>query len=303
MAPLRFTVDVEGHPRTLFSVRMRNNGEITLGVTYPIILDREGVAASLRETPSTERVPVTQQYYSIHPSHSSPTGINVIKRTTRLANGKKISGDHYTKVIKEKENFAFLFTRRCGLLNRPNFIPRGTFEKASLGTYQPTSFTLIFGVIISAAETEFSIDKPDYFKRVPEPFFSIVQKEFENIRITVLSSFINLPSVPYWLTANVLTFRPEELEPGTYDIGNGLPSMICGRLFARHAKEFMLDLIERTEPVESRRLLAGNHVDLFPEGLLSADKFQRFSKDRALYRFLSAHGVQPYILTFSRGKA
>jgi hypothetical protein len=105
---IRFTVDLDGHPRSLFSA-VKGRDEITLGLKSEYINDRQGDALRGQDVPKQSPSEVIEHRYSIHPSHQSKQNINVVKQTMLMANGRKLSTRHHTKVIKSGRNFALIF--------------------------------------------------------------------------------------------------------------------------------------------------------------------------------------------------
>ena len=132
MPAKRFVVDLDGLPRSLFSV-VEKRDETTLGLKSHMHNMKLGQHSPL-SIPFGKPSEVIQQKYSIHASRESERGINVIKQTMLLADKRVIPYYHYTRAIKSGKDFAFLFCRRCGELNRPEFVARGT-SHISLGSY------------------------------------------------------------------------------------------------------------------------------------------------------------------------
>jgi hypothetical protein len=202
MADIRFTIDVAGHPRSLFSITERKD-EVTLGLKSPLIVNKDGKAPSPIETPDVEPSQIREQRFSIHPSPNSPMRITAIKQTRILANGRRDYLRHYTRAIKDGEKFALIFSRRCGRLESPEYIPKGKFTNISLGAFEPDNFSLIYSVIVAANGLNFSPDFDLYEKGI-----SIKQVPLKNFQIVVLWTFINIRAQPTTFSTFELTFRP-----------------------------------------------------------------------------------------------
>jgi hypothetical protein len=199
MSITRFTIVVAGQPRSLFSITERGD-EVTIGLKSPFGLDRAGLADHPTETPNIQPSAIREHRFSIHPSHKSAKGISAIKMTRILANGRKDYSRHYTKVIKKGNKFALIYARRCGQLDRPEFVPTGNFTNISLGTYDPAAFTLIYSIVIAAKGLKFD--------PAPNPNLAglnILETDFKNLRIIVLWTFVNIPSRPYFFSVAATT--------------------------------------------------------------------------------------------------
>ena len=225
MGTVRFTIDVNGQPRTLFSVVERRN-DVTLVLKSAHFNARHGSAVFLEYFPSNTSSKIIENRYSIHPSPSSDS-INVIKHTMVLANGDRIHNRNYTQVIKKKERFTLVYCRQCGNIALPRYAAQGKFTNVSLGSFEPQYFTLMYGVFVGASDAEFA---GQYEARI----LNVLQHKFDKIRIVVFWTFMNIASPPQWLTLFFSTIPPEKLEPGIHDYGLGLAPDECGPYFGNH---------------------------------------------------------------------
>lgn len=151
-----------------------------------------------------------------------------------LADKRVIPYYHYTRAIKSGKDFAFLFCRRCGELNRPEFVARGT-SHISLGSYDPTRFVLIYAVLVGARETEFSHQIP--------MAVNVKQVVFNNLSLVVLWSFLSVPTHPSFFSVHISN---DPKDPKSW-IGD--PADQCVRLYAKHAMDLREELFELQEKV------------------------------------------------------
>ena len=261
MPAKRFVVDLDGHPRSLFSV-VESGDETTLGLKSSSHNMKLGQGAPL-SIPISNPTEILQQKYSIHPSPESEQGINVIKQTLLLADGRKIPYYHYTRAIKSGENFAFVFCRRCGQLEQPHYIARGT-SHISLGSYDPTRFVLIYAVIVGAKETEFSHQSPIAV--------NVKQVVFNNLRLIVLWSFLSVPSHPSTFSAHISN-DPRDPESWLGDSADE-----CVRFFAKHAidlREELFELQEKAHPPEDMAIFR-RFGQFFQVGFTDTREYQNY---------------------------
>jgi len=194
----RFTVEVLGQPRSLFSVSENKDHTLTLRLTNLGLHKTYGQNSS-----EISRLPaILHQYYSIHSSKTSPEGVNAIVQHKIVEGPHEYETRHYTKAIKRGNAFASLFFRRCTTLTHPSYIPkprRGTM--VSIGRYDPSAFTLFYNVVAGARGYELAIDDP----KIAASFF-----DFRNVRITVLSVFVSIPASNSSYTGHSETSADEE---------------------------------------------------------------------------------------------
>jgi hypothetical protein len=179
--PLRriiYTVNVAAKDRVLFSILEKSDGELIVpirtaekyGLNY-----QEGAA-------------IQEQRYSIHPSLKSQD-FTTVKHTTNLANGGQVVSVLLTDAVKRKTGFSLIFVRRvpdtspdkCILSERDR--ERRTI--ISLPEYDPTKFTLFYGLVIGSPEVPFVASHPEV---------TPVVKHFQRFTIIALASILTLPS-------------------------------------------------------------------------------------------------------------
>jgi hypothetical protein len=194
----RFTIEVNGHPRSLFSVVETPTGNLTIGLRAGKYHKERGEHVS----PQTKRKRVLNQYYSIHPSLDSAEGINAINHHKYYETGK-IEQSHYTRAIKRGDKYAFMFVKRSNELNSPANIPKPNRGKIiSIGKYDPKFFTLIYGLVASARGHDFGLVTP--------PEISSTFYDFKRVRLTVLSTFVSMPSSDFSMSWHMTTEIPSD---------------------------------------------------------------------------------------------
>jgi hypothetical protein len=209
---VRFTIDAEGSPRTLFGITEQTtatgHGDLKLHLKSPWednILDENKMYTS--KGPNPERR-VLNQYYSIHPSTESPNRINVLKQTRILANREYLERAQYTQAIKGGNSFAYMFCRRCPTMTQQPFVSRRSAkDNVSLGAYDPKLSTLIYAVMAGAANTVFAPDRNPLFDPI-----NVYQRKFKSVRIIVLWTFFCVPASGS-LTEHISTQQPDPHAP------------------------------------------------------------------------------------------
>lgn len=94
-----FCINVDGSPRSLFTVYEQNDGELILTI-------KSGETIGLQEGGKK----ILQQRYSIHLNQNSPD-YNVIKQTITVE-GEEIATVALTDAIKKASGFAHIYSRR-----------------------------------------------------------------------------------------------------------------------------------------------------------------------------------------------
>ena len=203
MGITRFTIDVHGQPRSLFSVIVRKD-EITIGLKDFGPMERMGPSNGASfPPPMIPPSKVKEQRFSLHPSQKSAAGINVIKFTNVLASGRKDTVSHYTRAIKSADKFSLIIAHRSGNLDRPELIPRGKFTQVSLGRYSPDSFVLLYRIILSAPTLSFAAD-PALWS------LNIIEHDFNWVKITVVWTFLTRRSSRGSFSTLPVTYPPDE---------------------------------------------------------------------------------------------
>jgi hypothetical protein len=218
---VRFTIFAGEAARTLFSVSENKKSSLTLRIKRMPRLTLPGQPVEIAPAE------VLSQKYSIHASQDSEHGINYVHHTAVLDEGLgPLESTFVTRALKNEGAFTRLYTQRCGDLRRAAFISKGTAPKTvSLGCYNPDHFTLIYVVLASAPSTAFEC-APDYV--------NIAYQDFKIARITVLWTFLALPSGDA-LTAH--HHRAVIDDPELFDDGSSAEECVIEFLEERHTLE------------------------------------------------------------------
>jgi len=93
------------------------------------------------------------QKYSIHASADSAYNNTYINHTMLMSDKSKFKTEYVTQALKGKQNFVFLFCRRCADLRIPTFrVKARDTNLIKIGSYNPDFFTLFYAVIVCAPE-------------------------------------------------------------------------------------------------------------------------------------------------------
>ncbi|HUQ35685.1 MAG TPA: hypothetical protein VM144_04845 [Aestuariivirga sp.] len=161
---------------------------------------------------------VIQQKYSIHASNKSQKGINYIHHTMVFDNNTKRENVHVTKAIKNKENFAFLFCRRCSDLRKPEYLTADDgVDNKSLGNFDPDFFTLFYAVMACSVEERADIEDLRggfYFGK-----YNQSRQNFRTVSLIILWTFLSLPTHRTSLTYHKQTVAPENTTNPDLDKG------------------------------------------------------------------------------------
>lgn len=203
---LRFTIKTQDGARTLLGVTVRPKGDLILSL-YP--------AASYRPTgvlPSESDPDIVEQRYSIHPSHNSADGVNVIKQTLALSVGEPIETFNYTKAIKNKDGFTHIFSRRpAGFVGTRYDVPKDGVPQIQLTMVNTTKYTLCYSVYVSHQDIIFRTRPHDC---------NIFQKVFGDFRLVIVWSFMPFPAHRTGQLLHTMTVDPKEAGADSYLRGN-----------------------------------------------------------------------------------
>ena len=197
---IRFTIDVQGRPRTVFQITENWNGDLTLSTTSGGKHLNFTIFGKYDSEKFESEFQNGDMNISVHRSKESKLYNGI---TCKIQDhGRQITKSvHLTSALKIHDNFAVLFFKVAGDLTRPRYeVPAGDrFIHVSLGEYAPHKDQLRFMVVLSNAGTEF----PQDIEHVTNTAFF----ELRQFRITVLWSYLNHPSVPQANDAFVYTTR------------------------------------------------------------------------------------------------
>jgi hypothetical protein len=187
-AKTRFTIDVNGEPKTVFSIFETKCGDLNLHITG------KGKAYKTENLSNLVVVPddAVFESYDMHISmHLTPTHpeVNLIKWTQEFSNRKE-EIYHPSTAIKQDNLFAPVLFRVCGDLaaDRYSIKDKPGELRISLGAYDPRRGQLRFMVVCSRP------NKP--FQKIDDHPSNLTQHIFSNFTLTVIWSYLNMPSHP-----------------------------------------------------------------------------------------------------------
>jgi hypothetical protein len=235
---VRITIDIAGKPRRLLSASEGKHGDI-------ILVSKAGQFHLLGSPPppsaspfsKTNRVPIIEQRYSVHPSKGSPDGVNVLKHTLSLGNGESYSSVHYTKALRTKDKAAHLFTRCFPDMSDARYEVPAESKNMGLGDYDQSEFMLVISFYICSAECAFLSGAGQDFTALEVPI--------AGYKLIVLWSFLSSPSPPNGQLLHTVTLPPELAPPGFFEqtvAGHGPQSAIAQ--FRKHREFIRADFIK-----------------------------------------------------------
>jgi hypothetical protein len=197
----RFTIDVDGSPRTVLSILENpNSHDLNIhitggGATYSADSLKDLVAGT-----EEENYEPSEKHITIHNSPKSKEN-NVIKRTIVYSSKEPDSSVQVTGAIKTDNLYTPALFRVCGDLGRERYeIPENhNDEVISLGSYTPNKDQLRFMVVVSDIDQPF---EPD----IEHPSNDMVIL-FEKFSITLIWSYLNQPSHPHAIDFFLSTTR------------------------------------------------------------------------------------------------
>lgn len=187
----RFTIDVDGSPRTVLSVLENpNNYDLNIhitggGGTYSADSLKELVAGTEEENYES-----TEKHITVHNSLQSKEN-NVIKRTIEYPGRRLDSSVQVTGAIKANKLYTPALFRVCGDLSRERYRTSKNHadDAISLGSYTPNKDQLRFMVVVSDVNHPF---EPDI-----EHSSNDMVIVFEKFSVTLIWSYLNQPSHPH----------------------------------------------------------------------------------------------------------
>ncbi len=171
----RFSIQVPGGIRTLFTVVEKPNGEL--------IIPLKGAQRFGADWATAENV--LEQRYSIHPSPRSKD-FNVIKLTLNLESGRSVTTVALTDAAKLKNGFSIVFVRRCQrLIDSEPEQPNPKEKTFSLARFDPALFNFIHALFVGHPETNFTVTDPNVV---------INSFSFRRFKLVIMASLYQLPS-------------------------------------------------------------------------------------------------------------
>lgn len=210
-ASKRITINVDGIPRTLFSIAERPNGDVyithrTIGSFSPMV---SHAGSAITEQHNARLI---EDRISIHESKYSADAVNVVKYTLAFENNVSYSSVYYTHAIKSGSGASYLFTRRYPDLRNHFYNSSGDETlNIELGSYNPSYFTIVASVFVCA---------PNYHLMEGDGRdFTVKQIPFGKCKLVVLWSYLSHGSLPSFYTLHAGTKPPEEDSEKFYNPG------------------------------------------------------------------------------------
>jgi hypothetical protein len=151
----------------------------------------------------TDKAPIIEQRFTIHPSLKSADGMNLIKHTLVFGNGETYSATHYTTALKTGTGAAHLFTR-CFPDMRPEKYEAPAEEKnISLGSYDPEKFMLVVSFSVCAKHCKFLSGEGRGF--------TVREINIGDYKLIVFWSFLTFNSVSDGYLLHTVTLPPEKV--------------------------------------------------------------------------------------------
>jgi hypothetical protein len=176
MARIRVVAIVDGAYRGLFSVLEKPSGELIIPVTHG------GRYADASKLDYGTAATILEERISIHLSPNSEE-FTTIKRSTVLADGRRITAVALTDAVKRKSGFSNIFVRRYENLSGEGYAPIG---KAKIGDrllvvpeHDPKFDTIFGDLYLSHPDVEFKIAEKD-------PMLHIEAIKFRNFQLVVM---------------------------------------------------------------------------------------------------------------------
>lgn len=289
----RFAINVNGTPRSLFTVRISNQGSLLLSLKRPKMFRDFGVIVEDSGKTVEHGKEIAEQRFSVHPSPFLPDE-NVIHYTMYVDGSPKIEHRHYTRAIKINRRFALMFAKRCTDLSIGRYnLSSGKGEVISICEYHPTKFTLFCSVLVGPSGLPFDVPNFDCCE-----FHNIVEREFGQFKLVLVYSFFSLPShstgaISHYGTIDPATQSDEERQVYAHFIDGLYPMQSLVTIFNtfRNLAAEMVSIIkqEASEKYEGVRLKKIRQVldvsDFYKEGTIGSDSWKRHREKMDALRF------------------
>ncbi|WP_438980105.1 hypothetical protein [Polynucleobacter sp.] len=192
MKKVRYVIDIQGSPRTIFSITEKNDGSLLLTVPGGSKAYSASTLAEMIAISDQTLLENCHKHISIHPSPISPT-LTSIKRTIeyqeRPENNQETS-HHYSTGIKQDNQFIPVLFRICGDLSAQRYLvaPKDSDQIISLGAFDPSKSQLKLMVVCSGIDKSFPQD--------PEQPRNRREDKFNHFTLTLIWSYLGQPSHP-----------------------------------------------------------------------------------------------------------
>ena len=225
----RFVINVDGGPRTVFSVVESKAGDLYIHITKGGKSYKTESMDELVVIPEGVAFEPCSMHVSIHPSAQSDE-TNTVKWTKTFSTREE-TVHQLTTGIKKDNLFVPALFRICGDLSAARYSvktkPKET--RVSLGEYDPRKGQLRFMAICSRTDKT--------FQKIDDHPSNLMQYVFTNFTLTLIWSYLNLPSHPQAIDF-FLGAKNEGASPiGGFDEA-GIYNMYTS-LYMTHADEYL----------------------------------------------------------------
>lgn len=217
--------------RTLFLLKENTKGDV-------YITHYSGFQKGL----PPDNILAKQDRYSIHPSMYSPV-YTTLKHTVVYEGGHTTGGTSLTNAVKLKQGFGTIFAHRATDLKDDMHNIDGRYPIYSIGGYNPDESFLLIGAVISHPEVEL----PQFNEFQSS---SLLSTQF---RVTFFWYIFMMPSIPFAVTLDKMTIRPE-VWPGSEAMMDSEPASRTADLFLlmafRLIENYLQTIVSIVEPDE-----------------------------------------------------
>lgn len=228
-AKTRFTIDVNGQPKTVFSIVEKKDGDLNLHITSGGKSYKTENLSQLVVIPDGVTFEPCSMHISIHPSSRSDE-TNTIK-WTQTYSAREENIHQLTTGMKKDNLFVPALFRVCGDLTADRYsVKEKTNEsRISLGAYDPSKDQLRFMVVCGRADKS--------FQKIDDHPSNLIQHVFPNFTLTLIWSYLNLPSHPQAIDFFLGAKNEGAIPIGGFDEA-GIYNMYTS-LYMTHAEEYL----------------------------------------------------------------
>lgn len=225
----RFVIDVNGEPKTVFSVIETKSGDLNIHITGGGKTYKTESLGELVVPPDSSAFEPCDMHVSVHLTPKHPE-VNLIKWTQQFSN--RVENVYQpTKAIKRDNLFAPVLFRICGDLSADRYSVKDAPKELhiSLGEYTPSKGQLRFMAICSRADNA--------FQKIDDHPSNLMQHVFTNFTLTLIWSYFNQPSHPQAIDF-FLGARNNGVDPISGFDEAGIYNMYTS-LYMTHADEYL----------------------------------------------------------------
>jgi hypothetical protein len=198
---IRVAAIVDGAHRGLFSVLEKPNGELIIPVTHG------GRYADMSQLDYDTASTILEERISVHLSSDSEE-FTTIKKSTVLADGRRITAVALTDSIKRRSGFSNIFVRRYENLSGEGYAPLGNAKVGDrllvTPEYDPKIATMFAGLYLGHPDAEFKTVQTD-------PMLHIEAIRFLNFKLVVILSLHPFRSHYTTEVGSNITFNPQSV--------------------------------------------------------------------------------------------